>query len=741
MKGWSGYLNLKNPGVILTFLFLFYSCGHLPDKNELLNYKNANASLVYSEEKEIIGKFFQEDRTNISWGQLPDHLINALVATEDSRFFEHRGFDTRSLLRVLVKTFLMHDRGSGGGSTITQQLAKNMFGRDNGGLMPVLRNKTREAILAHRIEKTFSKEDILTLYLNTVSFGENVYGIEAASVRFFNKSAEKLRIEESALLVGMLKANTYYNPRLHPDRALARRNVVLRQMVKYNYLKSHEADSLSILPLALNYKRSGIEGSTGYFLVQVKTELDKILEDINIKTGKKWDPQKDGLIIETTLNLSLQNYVQQSFFDHLPKMQNRLYEQYNNPAGKRVLDQIIQRELIRLNLKDRANEKRVQEVFDWNHPYTDSITVADSVKKALMLLHAGLIAIDPESGEIKAWEGGIDFKTQQYDQVLARRQLASVFKPVIYAAALEEGMEPCYYLDNDSLTLADFQDWSPENYDHSYGGKYSLAGALAQSMNIPTYSLFLKIGFEKVDSMWKKMGFSFDLDNTPSLAMGTAEASIKEVAVAYSSFANGGYLIRPRCIKSVRTSEGEQIYFNDFIRRDSTRILNERTSLLMSAMLRKAVMEGTGLPLKTVYGIDIPLAGKTGTSQNYADAWFAVYNPKLVLVSRVGASTGAIHFNSGSFGSGSALALPLVALTLRKVIQNPKLNEKFIAEFPGLPQDLKNSLDCPDFREKNLFDVFIDIFEPDKSTYGKNNRVIESKIRSLLRKIFRNKKH
>ena len=631
--------------------------GRLKTKEELLNFKNASASLVLSEEGEVLGKYFFENRTNISFDQIPKPLINALIATEDVRFYEHKGNDARSFFRVLVKTILMNERSSGGGSTITQQLAKNMFGRKNTGLLPVFINKISEVIMARRIEKVFSKDEILTLYLNTVAFGENVYGIEAASARFFNKSTGSLKIEESAVLVGMLKANTFYNPRLHPENAKIRRNVVLNQMEKYKYLEAKDADSLSRLPLIIDYKKSRSDGIADYFLVQVRNETEEILRKyLSSPEGRKWDLEKDGLIITTTLNLSLQNYAIRSFREHLSGMQKRLNEQYQTTSGKRILEQVTGREMKRLDLEGRAGEIRFQEIFDWNGTYTDSITVADSLKRSLTILHAGLMAMDPVAGGIKAWVGGIDFKTQPYDQILARRQLASVFKPVIYTAALEDGFEPCHYLDNDSITLSGFDDWSPENFDHSFGGKYSLSGALTHSMNIPTFSLFLEIGFEKVNSMWNDMGFSFTLDNTPSLSMGTAEANIKEVAVAYSSFANGGYRIRPWCIRSIKTPEGEVIYSNEMTQ-EKVRIMTERSSQLMSAMLQKAIREGTGVSMSSVYGVDFPLAGKTGTSQDYSDAWFAAFNPGLVIVSRAGASSRAIHFNSGSNGSGSALAL------------------------------------------------------------------------------------
>jgi penicillin-binding protein 1A len=728
--------------LFLTAIAFVVACtglsGNLKTKQELLNFKNANASFVLSEDGELLGKFFYENRTNISFDQIPKPLINALIATEDVRFYEHKGNDAKSFFRVLVKTILMNKRSSGGGSTITQQLAKNMFGRKNTGFLPVFRSKISEVIMARRLEKVFSKDEILTLYLNTVSFGENVYGIEAASARFYNKTTGSLNVVESAVLIGMLKANTFYNPRLHPENARIRRNVVLKQMVKYKYLEAGDADSLSKLPLIIDYKKSRSAGIAEYFMVQARNETEEILQNLSSADSRKWDIEKDGLIITTTINLNLQNYAILSFREHLSRMQKRLSDQYQSTSGKRIIDQVADRELKRLNLEERAGEKRFQEIFDWNGTYTDSITVSDSLKRSLTILHAGLMAMDPVSGGINAWVGGIDFKTQPYDQVLARRQLASVFKPVLYTAALEEGYEPCQYLDNDSITLSGFDDWSPENFDHSFGGKYSLSGALTHSMNIPTFSLFLEIGFEKVDDMWRKMGFSFTLDNTPSLAMGTAEANIMEVAVAYSSIANGGYRIRPWCVRSIKTPEGEVIYSNEMTQ-EKVRIMTEKSSLLMSAMLQKAIREGTGVSMASVYGVDFPLAGKTGTSQDYSDAWFAAFNPRLVMVSRAGASSRAIHFNNGSNGSGSALALPLVALTLKKVKHDPLLKERLIAGFPDLPPELADALDCPDFKEKNLFDMIIDIFEKDKKDYEGTERKVERTIKSIFRKIFKKK--
>jgi penicillin-binding protein 1A len=689
-KGWK--ITLTASAVILIVPLFFIGAvnagifGHMPGKKELGSYKNATASIVLSSEGEVIGKFYSENRTDIAFDQIPSHVVNALVATEDVRFFEHSGVDSRSLVRVVFKSILFNDRSAGGGSTITQQLAKNMYGRSDYLVLPVVVNKIREVIMARRIEKVYSKEEILTLYLNTVSFGENIFGLEAASERYFSKPAAELTIEEGAVLTGMLKANTSFNPRLYPDNALRRRNVVIGQMEKYGYLDKRSADSLMARPMNLRYNRIDISGPADYFLVRVRMEAENILKEISSYRGGGWDIENDGLIITTTLSLPLQNAAGKAFAAHMPKMQQRLDEQYSTSSGRRALREI-----------------------------------PDSLKKMMTTLQAGLLAMDPVTGAVRVWAGGIDFRTQPYDQILARRQLASVFKPFIFAAALEDGVEPCQYLDNDSVTLSGFNDWSPENYNHSYGGKYSLAGALAQSMNIPTFSLFLMIGFDKVDRMWHDMGFSYPLVNMPSLAMGTAEASILEVARSYSSFANGGMKVTPYLVESVKTPDG-RVLWQHMPPGEDERVLSERSALLMSAMLRKAINEGTGASVHSVYGVTVPLAGKTGTSQNYADAWFAAFNPGLVIVSRVGASTPSIHFNNGHYGSGSTLALPLVALTLKYAERDKDVMDKINIPFPELPPELAVALDCPDFRDKTFFDRLFDLFKEKEINYDQSSR-------------------
>ncbi|MEN8125446.1 MAG: transglycosylase domain-containing protein, partial [Bacteroidota bacterium] len=712
----------------LLFAAIYYDVfGHLYSVKELKNFKNETASLILAENGEIIGKYFAENRTNISYDQLPQHLINALIATEDVRYFEHEGVDSRSFMRVIFKSILLQQKSSGGGSTITQQLAKNMYGRSKFGPLSMPINKTKEIILANRLENIYSKEDILTLYLNTIPFGENVMGIEAAARRFFNKSTENLKIEEAAVLVGMLKANTYYNPRLYPENASRRRNIVLDQMEKYDYLDEITTDSIQKLPIKLDYANLESEGPANYFLVQVKNEVNEILKTINKKSDSIYDIRKSGLIITTTLNLTMQNYALKAYKSHLSKMQKRLRNQYNSGIYKKDLQELVKNELKKLNLIDESENKKNREMFSWNGFYTDSISIRDSIKHDLTMLHAGLLAMDPNTGSVKTWVGGIDFRTQPYDQIFAQRQVASTFKPILYATALEKGVMPCQYLENDSIVLTDFDNWTPQNYNKSTGGKYSVAAALAKSMNIPTLNLFLQIPFEDVENTWKKLGFSQELVNKPSVALGTANASIYELSIAYATFANGGKSITPQLITSIKTTNGEILYKNRFVQ-SQEEIIDKQSTHLMNAILQKAIIEGTGKSMNGVYGITLPLAGKTGTSQDYADAWFAAYNPKLIIVTRVGASLPSVHFNAGNNGSGSTLALPLVAKTLQGIQKNSTLKRKYSANFQSLPENLNEALACEDYLEDSDFEKFFE------GIFGKHETTADKASKKALRK-------
>ncbi len=754
---------------LFTFIIALYSgaWGELPKSEDLRKQRNASATLVLSDKELLVGRFFMENRTNITWEQVPAHLKEALVATEDRRFYSHRGFDTRSFLRVIIRSVLLNERSSGGGSTISQQLAKNIYGRSAGGLLSLPANKARETIIARRIENTYSKKEILLLYLNTVPFGENLFGVEAAANRFFNKRTAELKTEEAAVLVGMLKANTSYNPRLYPKRSVSRRNTVLMLMAREGYIGQQEADSLAGLPLQLDYSVSP-GSNNGYFLVQVKAEARKILAEYEKKFNVTYNLDTDGLTIGTTLDLDLQDNINLAFREHLSRMQQLLDRQYQTPSGRRSMESILEREIARSGLRERADERSLQRVFSWEGPYSDSLSIADSIRHALGVLHAGMLAMDPASGAVKAYAGGIDYSGNPYDQIRARRQLASAFKPLLFAAALESGIEPCRYLDNDSVIISDYPAYSPVNYDRSYGGRWSLPGALAHSMNIPAFNLFLLTGYDPVASLWKDLGFRAEISNVPSLALGAVEANIMEVAVAYSAFANGGFRTEPYTVEYIKDPDGKLIYhrrghsgFDEVTdaetgntnslqgtglltgyRKDGSelpeRVISEETSLMIRYMMEKAVTEGTASSLANIYGVSLPLAAKTGTAQNYSDAWFAAFGPDIVMVSRVGASNPAIGFTTGRHGSASALALPLAGITLKMVQGDQNMAGRYFPRgFEPMHPELLKMADCPDHVEKRRIERFFDLFKSSEVTFSDQEKQEEKREGSWFRRVFR----
>ncbi|TVR36678.1 MAG: penicillin-binding protein [Cryomorphaceae bacterium] len=706
--------------------------GDLPHKDALRSIKHETASLVYSEDGRLIGKFFAQNRTNIGFEEFPPHLIHALIATEDARYFEHKGVDYRSLMRVFFKSLLMRNERSGGGSTLSQQLAKNLYGRKYHGPLSLPVNKVKEAILAGRIEDIYSKEEVITLYLNTVPFGENVFGVEAAAIRFFNRSAKDLSVEQSAVLVGMLKANTFYNPRLYPENALRRRNVVLGQMEKYQYLAADVSDSLAQLPIGLNYADISREGPANYFLVRVKQEVQSILQDLKLQSGKSYDLEKDGLIITTTLNHQMQQHALDAFRIHLSRMQPLLSQHYE---GKRK-DSLVRRALLRMSqagINTNHDVRKQRELYSWQGHYNDSVTALDSILHDLTLLHAGLVAIHPQTGAIKTWVGGIDFRTQPYDQVTAKRQLASAFKPILFSAGLEAGLTPCSWLSNDTLVFKDHNNWTPRNYDHSSGGKYSMAGALAKSANLPAVSLLLELERENLEALWSQMGFASDFPEGPSVALGSASGSALELCVAYAAIANGGYRVIPTSIEQISTADGEILYQRQ-AQPERASVLSAQSAMLMQWMMQKVVRTGTATSLHSVYGIDEPIAAKTGTSQDYADAWFGAFTPQLVVVSRVGASLPEVHFSSGQYGSGSKLALPLVGIMLREIRQSSDLKHMVFAPFPQLPPALEEILDCPDYQEPSAIDSFKELFRSKRTTDKQQQRKSERKQRNAEKK-------
>lgn len=650
--------------------------GKLPSKDELAAIRQAEASLVYSSDGRLIGKFFSQNRTNIAFDQLPEHLVQALVATEDSRFWEHGGIDFRSLLRVLFKSVLGGDRSAGGGSTLSQQLAKNLYGRQAYGRLSMPVAKLREMIIASRLEQVYAKQELIELYLNTVPFGEDVYGIEAAALRYFGSSAAHISLEEAASLVGMLKANTAYNPRLYPENALNRRNVVLAQMEKAGYLSPEARTAAAQTPLGLRYSHPETDGPAPYFLQQLKREAVQILERLAIDSGRSYELETSGLRISSTLHAGLQEEALQAFEKQLSRMQSLLDAEYRREHKRKQLENIARRQLKLAGLAEEELRKRW--LFSWEGNKLQEMSNLDSAMHQLRLLQAGFIGVDPHTGAIRCWVGGIDFGLQAYDQVLARRQLASVVKPLWFAAALEEQWSPCQYLSNDTAELR-YGQWRPANYDQRTGPPVSMAAALRQSLNLPAVHLYRQLGQAPLANLWEACGFSRQLPDGPAVALGSAEASIYELAVAYAALANGGYRIGLQSIESIHTAEGKLLYQRR--NPEPERLLSVQTSDYISQMLQQVVDSGTAAAMRHRYGVRLPLAGKTGSSQDYADAWFASYNPKLLLIGRVGCALPQVHFSSGQQGSGSALAMPLSALVWREIEKHPALRKEFAASF------------------------------------------------------------
>lgn len=720
-------------GTVFYLMIIAGFFGPMPSKHALERITQEAASLVYDDQDELLGKYFKQDRTNIKIDSLPDYVKNALIATEDERFYKHEGVDTRSLGRVFLKTILLQ-KGAGGGSTITQQLAKNLFGRSSFGKLTIPVNKTKEIILAKRLEDVYEKDQILEVYLNLVPFGENVYGIESAAQRYFNKHAANLKIEEAAVLIGMLKANTTYNPRLHPEKSEERRNVVLGQMLRNEFITELEYDELIAKPLVIDYANKETIGIADYFLNQVKSEANFIIEKYNKKHLREIDLETDGLVIKTTLDSKLQELAIDAMEKHLSRMQTLLNKQYNSGKSKREVVALAEAYLEQKNQADRANSKTKFTTFDWTGLSLKAGSVLDSLIYHYTRLQAGILAIDPHSGAIKTYVGGIDFRTQPFDQIQARRQMASSFKPLLYAAGLEDGTMPCDYLSNEPVVLEDFQDWSPDNYDKSNeGGRYAMKTALSKSLNIPTLHLYFQVGHRKLNRLWEDLEFKTTLPENPSAALGTAEANLIEIARLYSSFVNGGNLTETHYIQSIATKDGEIIF--EHTSKKQTQVMSKQSAELMRQMLEQTVKSGTAQGIRTRFGFTHELAAKTGTSQNYADAWFCAFTSDLVMVSRVGCSSPSIHFNNGLNGSGSSLALPLVGYTLLQAQKDPNLTTRFFNRF-NHENDI--SLDCPEYKEAGVIDQVFKLFGKDKTTLEKERKKAELKqgIRKGVRGLF-----
>ncbi|MBN1116623.1 MAG: transglycosylase domain-containing protein [Bacteroidales bacterium] len=732
-------------GIALFFIFILFirigAFGKLPTEAELKQIKNNTATEIITVDNKLLGRFYYQNRTNALLDEIPSELIDALIATEDVRFFSHNGVDTRSTFRVLIKSILLFNKSAGGGSTLTQQLAKNLFPRKSFGILTIPVVKTKEIIIAKRIEKMYSKHEILELYLNTVPFGENTYGIETASIVFFNKKPKELQIQETAMLVGILKANSHYNPHNNPEAALKRRNVVISQMVKYKYLTKIEADSLKSLPLELNFRKlTSIEGPAPYFREHLRHEAKKILEKYSKPDGTPYNLYADGLKIYTTLNYTMQNYAEEAVQVHMSKLQETFNKHWKGKepwkkdpslAKQQIKQSRIYKNLINSGLTDeqaieKMKEKHSTTVFSWEGDRDTTMSSFDSVLYHFQTLQTGVLIMNGFNGDVLAWIGGSGFKYFQYDHVKAKRQVGSTFKPLVYASAIENGKDPCKFYANDSVVYENYDNWTPENSGEGYGGYYSMKGALAHSINTVSVKVLLETGIDSTIRLAKKMGIKSNLPEVPSLALGTGEVSLYEMVSAYSCFINKGRKVEPRLIRRIEDSEGHVIYANK-THTPGDSVMSVETARTILAMMQGTVDRGTASSLRSVYGFNSEFAGKTGTTQNQTDGWFIGMNPNLVVGVWVGGDNPAVRFRTSTYGQGAYAALPIFANFFQKLYKHPVYKYLSNASFQ-IPEHTYRQLDCVDFREEEM-DIFEEFF-----------KIREDDIGDFIKRIFSRKK-
>jgi len=718
-------------GCLLALLVYWGAFGKIPTYADLKAIRNYNASIVYADDKVQLGKYYIQNRVNATLEEIPPFVINALVATEDARFFDHRGIDLRAWIRVLIKSVLLMDDSAGGGSTLSQQLAKNLYPRRKYWMLSTLVNKMRETFTARRLERTYSKEELLNLYLNTVPFGEDIYGIKVAAQRFFNTSPRHLRPEQAAVLVGMLKGNTLYNPARRPQNALKRRNVVLSQMMKYDYLSAQEAARLKELPLGLKYNKEGHdEGLATYFREHLRLELEEILQDYTKPDGSPYNLYTDGLRIYTTVNSRMQRYAEEAVREHMIKLQQDFYNNWKNRKAPwnnpKLLVEAKKRSPRYLALQEQglsaaaideifATPIRMQ-IFDWEKGEVEkTMSPMDSLRYYLGILQTGFLAMEPGTGLVRAWVGGIDHQFFQYDHVKARRQVGSTFKPIVYAAALKNGMLPCEYTANEEVVYTEYKNWKPRNAGGEYGGVYSMEGALSESVNSVSVAIIMRAGIDPVRQLAKSMGLEGYIPKEPSIALGTANASLYEMVQAYGTFATRGRRPTLHYLDRIETAEGKiLVKFNRPSPNRFPQLLSATHADMMIRMLQAVVDSGTARRLRYEFGLGNAIGGKTGTTQNNSDGWFVGFTPKLVAGAWVGAETPQVHFRSTRFGQGAYSALPIWGRFMKKVNNDAALKNWRWGQFPTPADSVTALLQCPHFLPE--MPVFVnDLGIPDTS--------------------------
>jgi penicillin-binding protein 1A len=726
------------------FLFLF---GETPNPGHIDNPNMNLASEIWSADSVLIGKFYIQNRSPVTFDEVNPTLYQALIATEDIRFYDHFGVDPKSALAVVYYAMRGDRRG---GSTITQQLAKNLFNTRDLATMGLLSKvplsrtvvyKLKEWITSFRLEARFEKDDILVLYLNTVDFGSNAYGIKVAARTYFNTTPDSLKIEESAVLVGLLKAPTFYNPIRNPGNSVSRRNVVLSQMVKYGMLSSMEGDSLINLPLVTRFSsQSHEEGLATWFRSYLLSELREWAREngYNLFT--------DGLQIHTTINARMQAHAELAVRERMRTLQQTFSQHWGNrnpwidDSGNEIesysVNAIKRLEVYRSALRlyndnpDSADvwirKKKPMQVYSAAGMKDTLMSSLDSLEHFRKFLHAGLVAMDPFDGSLKAWVGGTDYKFFKFDHVaLAKRQPGSTFKPIVYTAAFENGMGPCDVRYDYPITIqTPTGPWTPKNSSGYYSGvSYTLRRALSKSVNTIAVGLTQELGPNKVIEMAHQLGITSTLDEVYSVGLGTSDVSLLEMATAYAPMVNGGFRVKPRSINRIEDRDGMVIRVDE---PDTQRVISYETAFLMTQML-KGGLEDPGGTSRGLYAFDLfrgnEIGGKTGTTSNYSDGWYVAVTPQIVAASWVGGEERVIRFR-GNQGEGAKTALPIVGQFLQNSYRDPNTGLKRM-RFPDPEVPISKRWRCP---------VEPDVLEPTESD---NLIKIDRSIRGILDNIRR----
>jgi penicillin-binding protein 1A len=715
-------------GIFLFFVFASWGLfGSMPSFEDLENPNSNLATEIIAADGVTIGKFYNENRTSIKYADLPKHLVDALVATEDERFYEHSGIDGRRTLGAAIRL-----GSNGGASTLTQQLAKLLFHGEGSRFLPLrIIQKAKEWIIAIKLERQYTKNEIIAMYFNKADFVNTAVGIRSAAKVYFGKEPRDLTIDESAMLVGMLTNPSLYNPVRRIEKVQKRRNIVLGQMVRNGFLEEAAKKSLEKKPIVLDFQpESHTDGIGTYFREYLRDFMKNWVKENKKSDGSEYDIYRDGLKIYTTIDSRMQGYAEEAMKRHLPNLQEELSNQQKENKNAPFVN-ISEAETKKLMMKAMKNSSRWKlmeaqdksekeiiksfgvktkmKVFTWKGEKDTLMSPTDSIRYYKSFLQAGMMAMEPQTGHVKAWVGGINYKYFQYDHVgQGARQVGSTFKPFVYATAIEQlNMSPC-----DSIIDSPFmihkgrhnvtENWEPKNSDNQYRGMVTLKKALANSINTVSAKLIDKVGPEAVVELTHKLGVKSEIPAQPSIALGAVEVTVEDMVAAYSTFANEGVYIKPQFITRIEDKNGVVIYEPS---PDSHDVLNKDIAFAVIKLLQGVTEGGSGARLRTQggghgynrvtgypYMFTNPIAGKTGTTQNQSDGWFVGMVPNLACGVWVGCEDRSARFKGITYGQGATAALPIWAMFMKNCYGDSTLSVSK-AEFER-PANLSIKVDC-----------------------------------------------